>query len=159
MKNLLFFISFLTLVSCDNSETPESAFNLDTAIEFSVFNSSNEDLLDPANPQSIEISKIKLFYLVDGEKKEVYNQNLSSPRNFRVFKHEHEYRIGINLNDTHASEKPVTYIQWNNTDTDTLEVVYSRTNKSVIKSKVWLNGTQIWERGNNTIDAYKKLIK
>ncbi|AYN06162.1 hypothetical protein [Flavobacterium sp. 140616W15] len=159
MKNICFFFTLFTLLSCDNSNTEESSDNIDNAIEFSIFNSQNGDLLDSKNPNSLDISNIKLFYVVNGGKQEVYNQNLTYPRNFKVFKHENEYRIRVFLNNTETTDKPITYIQWNSSDTDTIEATFERTERSILKNKVWLNGNQVWERGNNTIASYFALTK
>lgn len=159
MKKLILFFTLLIFISCDNQEALLAADNIDTAVEFSIVNSSSEDLLDPANPNGMDVRNIKVFYLISGEKKEVYNGNLLNPRNFRIYKHEKEYRIGINLNESQTAVKPVTYVQWNTNDTDTLEVTYTRKNGSILKNTVWLNGVQIWERGDNTVDAYQVLLK
>ena len=102
---------------------------------------------------------IKLFYVIDGETQEVYDSNLDNPRNFRIYKHENEYRIGISPNYSKTEEKPVTYIQWNENDTDTIEVVYERTQNATVQNKIWLNGEQIWELGDNTIDPFFILVK
>ncbi|MGY0407599.1 MAG: hypothetical protein ACWIPJ_04490, partial [Polaribacter sp.] len=60
---------------------------------------------------------------------------------------------------TETSSKPVTYIQWNDIDTDTIAITCNRTKNSVQQNKIWLNAKQVWELGNNTIDPYFKLIK
>lgn len=159
MKNICFFFTLFMLHSCDNSNPEEFSNNISTGIEFSIFNSQNGDLLDPKNPNSLDVSNIKLFYVVNGEKQEVYNPNLTFPRNFKIFKHENEYRIRIFLNNTETTDKPITYIQWNSSDTDTIGANFDRTERSILKNKVWLNGDQVWERGNNTIDAYFVLTK
>lgn len=159
MKNICFFFTLFMLLSCDNSNPEESSDIIDTGIEFSIFNSQNGDLLDPKNPNSLDVSNIKIFYVVNGEKQEVYNPNFTYPRNFRIFKHENEYRIGVSLNDTETTEKTITYIQWSSTDTDTIEATFDRTGGSILKNKLWLNGDQVWERGDNTTDAYFALTK
>lgn len=159
MKNICFFFTLITLLSCDNSNPEESSDNIDNGIEFSISNSPNGDLLDPKNPNSLDFSNIKLFYVINGEKQEVYNPNLTYPRNFKIFKHENEYRIRVFLNDTETTDKTITYIQWNSSDTDTIEAAFDRNERSILKNKVWLNGNQVWERGNNKIDAYFALTK
>lgn len=163
MKNLLFIFAIITLFSCSKSNESEIPYgtNLDRGINFSVFNTENEDLLNPENPNHLDVSKIKLFYVIDGIEKEFYNPNLDNPRNIFIFEDETEnvYKIGIVLNDTETSERPITYIRWNDVDSDTVEATYERAPGAILKNKVWLNGEQVWERGDNTIDAYFILIK
>ncbi|MEX1383395.1 hypothetical protein [Lutibacter sp.] len=159
MKKLLIILAVTTFIACNKSNDTIDAFYLGSGLEFSISNANNEDLLNPENPNKIDTESIRIFYVINGEKVNVYNPNLTNSRNFLVFKHENEYRIGITLNHTETSEKPITYIQWNEGDTDTVEVVYNRTSNSVMQNIIWLNGEQVWEIGSNTVDPYFKLIK
>lgn len=161
MKNLLIILVVTALIACEKSNDMEAQYssNIEVGIEFSILNSQNEDLLNPENPNHLDVTKIKLFYLINGEKQEVYNPNLDSPRNFRIFKDENEYRIAVFLNHTETSEKPITYIQWNDSDIDTLEVDINRTQNSILQNEIWLNGIHIWERGDDTIEPYFVLRK
>lgn len=160
--SVFFILILLAIFSCSKDNEPEeqyNGFNFDAGMEFSVYNSQNEDLLNPENQSHLDSANIKLFYVINGEKKEVYNPNLDSPRNFMIYKHENDYRIRVFLNHSETSYKPITYIQWNDSDTDTIEVSYQRTQNATLQNKIWLNGEQIWERGDNTIDPYFVLTK
>jgi hypothetical protein len=159
MKKILIVLAVFALFACNKSNDMEEQFNLYAGLEFSVINSQNEDLLDTATANHIKASDIKLFYQINGEMKEVFDANMQNPRNFTIFKHENEYRIGVSLNHTETSDRPVTYIQWNENDTDTIEVIFNRTSNAVIQNKIWLNGNLIWELGDNTIDPYFILTK
>lgn len=160
MKNLLIILVAIMLFACSKSnEIEEQQYNLEVGVQFSVFNSQNEDLLNPENPNHLDVTTIKLFYVVNGENQEVYNPDLDNPRNFRIFKHENEYRISVILNHSETSGKTMTYIQWNNSDVDTIEATIKKTQNSLYKDEIWLNGIHIWERGNNTIEPYFVLRK
>lgn len=161
MKELIFLLTVVSFVSC--SETVElmpPGHSRNTSFEFSVYISQDVDLLDPSNPNHYEEEQIKLFYIVDETMIEVYNPNLDYPRNILIFHHEieDEYRIRVFLNDSDTSEKTITHVQWNNTDTDTIEATFKRSDRSLDVSKVWLNGLEIWDltMGDN---QYFKLIK
>lgn len=157
--SVFFILILLTIFSCSKNNEPEEQFNLSSSLEFSIINSQNEDLLNPNNPNHINVANIKLFYVIDGKSQEIYDSNMDNPRNFRIYEHKNEYRIRITTNATETAEKPITYIQWNENDTDTLEVLYERTQNAILQNKIWLNGEQIWERGNNTTDPYFILTK
>jgi len=162
MKYLFFFLSALIFASCtdDNEQfIINKHFNIDAKLEFSVFNTQNEDLLNPENSNHLNTSKIKILYVINEEIQEVYDLNADNPRNFMIYKHESEYRIKIFLNHSETADKPITYIQWNDSDTDTIEVSYQRTQNAILQNIIWLNGEQIWERGNNTVDPYFLLTK
>ena len=158
MKKIVLIVAVIALFGCNKSNEINDQFNLDNGIEFSVFNSIDEDLLDTSMPNHYEVNGIKLFYKVNGKTNEVYNSEMDNPRNYKIYKHENEYRIRVFMNNTETSEKPVTYIQWNNNDTDTIEVSYERTGNAILKRKVWLNGKQIWDRALNK-EEYYQLIK
>jgi len=159
MRCLLIILTATLLFACDKSDDPIRGVIVDTFIEFSVSNSQNEDLLNPENPNHIDAEGIKLFYVIDGETKEVYNSSLGYPRNFLVFEHENKYRIRVFLNDSETSDKSITYLKWSDNDTDTIEATFKRPTNGILKEKIWLNGDPIWERGDNTTDAYFELIK
>jgi hypothetical protein len=159
MKRILILIlAIMTVYGCDKTEEQNNNYNLDIVMEFSVFNTNDQDLLDTATVGHFNESVFKLFYVIDGEIHDVYNPNYDNPRNFKVYKHKNEYRIGIGMNYTESSEKPITYIQWNETDTDTIEAEYIRTDNAVMKNKVWFNGKLIWDRSLNQ-EEYYKIIK
>ncbi|HEY9114927.1 MAG TPA: hypothetical protein VIN10_09500 [Bacteroidales bacterium] len=159
MKKLIAIFAVITLFACNKTNDPADYFNLYAGCEFSVFNTQNEDLLDTTSANHLKASEIKLFYQIDGENNLVFNADMQFPKGFHIFKHENEYRIGIWLNHTETTDKPVTYIQWNENDTDTIEVIYNRTPNSIVQNKIWLNGVLVWELGENTIDPYFALIK
>lgn len=162
MKNLLIILTVTTFLACSDSNDSNEIkqfYNFDASLEFSVFNSQNEDLLNPKNPNHLNTSDFKVFYVINGEKQEVYDANMAYPRGFNIYEHENEYRIRIFLNHTDSEEKPITEIQWNDSDTDTLEVSYHKTGNAILQNIIWLNEEQIWERGDNTTDPYFVLTK
>ncbi len=134
-------------------------YNLDASLEFSVFSLQREDLLNPENPNHLNTENLKLFYVINGENQEVYNPNMDNPKSFKIYEYENEYRIRIYLNHTETADKPITYIQWNDSDTDTIEVSYQRTQNAILQNNIWLNGEHVWERGSNTVDPYFVLTK
>lgn len=154
MKKLVLFLALIPLFACSKTDEASPGYNLNSFFEFLVFNSQDVDMLDPATPDHYKAADIRLFYEDDG--------NMSSSRNFSIYKHENEYRIKVFLNHSDASEKPITYIQWNNIDTDpdtdTIEATFERTDHYCEVSKVWLNELEIWDQ--TMVDhQYFKLIK
>jgi len=160
MKNLLIILALTTLISCSKSNEMDSQYyNLDASLEFSVLNLQNEDLLNPENPNHLITENIKLFYVINGKKEEVYDPNLDNPRNFKIYKNGNGYRIRIFLNHSDTSDKPITYIQWSDSDTDTIKVSYLRTQNAILQNNIWLDGKQVWKRGDNLTNPYFVLKK
>ena len=156
MKKYIVLMISLMIIGC--SKENEDAFNLDVGVEFSIVNLDGEDILNPNHPNAIKESDIKLFYLIDGVKEEVYNANYDYPRNFMIYEHQNEFRIRIFQNYSDKEDKPITYIQWNDVDTDTIETTYERTSNAVLQRKIWLNGNLLWD-SNTGIEPFFVITK
>ncbi|WP_264535097.1 hypothetical protein [Flavobacterium sp. N1736] len=160
MKKILVFLTMITFFSCDNAgEKDILGLTDDTGAEFSVFNDQNEDLLNPENPNHLDISKIRLFYVIDGVSHEFQNLNVDDSSVLRIVKHENEYRIRILLNDFDKSEKTVMYIQWSETDRDMIESSFKRAYNLYKPGKIWFNKKLVWEFTFGIDQAYFKVIK
>lgn len=160
MKNIIIILSAIFIMSCNKEDdTPNTYTYISTDVEFSVFDSENEDLLNPENPNHINESDISIYYNIDGVIEEVNNPNSDYPRNFFIFKHENEYRLRVFINNTKTSEEPITYVHWNKVDIDTIKATFNRANNSIVQDKIWLNGKEVWEIGDNTTKPYFTLIK
>ncbi|QDH78127.1 hypothetical protein FKX85_03370 [Echinicola soli] len=158
-SRILFLLFFLAVTSCDKVDEPSDNTIIDTAVELAVKNEDGEDILDPSHPDAIDVEALRLFYKVDGEVQEVYDGNLSSPRNISHIEHQNEYRLRISLNYTESEEKPVTYLEWNENDTDTLEAVFRYPKNGVIQEEVWYNGDSIWNDSEVNTEPYLELTR
>ncbi len=158
MKKLIVFLAIISLFACDKSDDISPGFIVSIEFDFSVFNSQDEDLLDPTTPNHIEEDDIRLFYEIDGKILGVYNPYMDNPRNFMIYEHENEYRIKVVLNDSDATEETITHIQWNDDDTDVIKATFTRTRNIVSVSRVWLNDIEIWD-SNDSENRYYILIK
>lgn len=148
MKKILVFFIIIVFFGCDNSEENKDLCSYyNTTVRFSVLNSEHEDLLNPKNPNYLDVSKIKLFNVINGKTVEFYDPNLDSPRNFKILKYDYDdvYHIIVFLNYIDKSAKTATYIQWDEKDTDTLESTFNKTKCSTITNQVWLNGKLVWD--------------
>lgn len=160
MKKLILFLAITSFFACDKvDEILIRGFDQNTLFEFSVFNSQDVDLLDPTTPNHLEEDDIKIFYEIDGKMIEVYESHLDHPRKLFIFEHENEYRIRVFLNHSDTSDEPITYIQWNDDDTDTVKATFERAKNYLRISKVWLNDTEIWDMSSGWENQHFKLIK
>lgn len=145
MKKLLIILTILTFFACDsNDDNKDFYMYVNISTYFSVFNVQGDDLLDPENPNHIDTSKIKIFYVINGVKKELTD----NPKKYELYTKEQKninaYSIEVIMNDSEKIKKSITYVQWNEKDTDTIEATYVRDKKNVIYPKeVWLNGTLV----------------
>lgn len=156
MKNIVMLFTILLFLGC--SPEKQEDFNLNVGFELSIINETGEDLLDPNHPNAIKEENIKLFYVINDKVEEVYNPNLDNPRNFLIFKHENEYRIRIFQNYSETETKPITYVQWSDSDKDTIEASYDRYSNAIIQRKIWYNGTLMWPTSTN-LDPFFTIVK
>jgi hypothetical protein len=156
MKEFILILTLISLIACSKTDEKIPQVVLDVNFELSVFNSQNEDLLDPSTAYHFDTTEIKLFYReADGEILEVIDPQLDYPRHYRLYKHENEYRIDVGLNYSCIPDNSISYIQWNENDTDTIEAQFETSDGSVLMRKVWLNGSEIWDWTSNEEEYYK----
>ncbi len=146
----------MLLISC-NSDGNEQFF-IDTSITISVKDINGTDRLDPQNPNNLNESDIKLYYLKDGEAQEVFNGNLDHPKGFFIYEHQEEHRIAIFPNVDRSEEYPVTYIQWSEQDMDTIKCKIKRTSSSEVCTEVWFNNDLKWD-SSQPVERYFEITK
>lgn len=142
-----------TLFSC-NSDEVIRGFNYDATLNITVTNSSGHDLLDPANSDAFDQSKIKILYLVKGKLIQGDGGGTDNPRNFAISKQDNRYVMRVFLNSSEEEQYPETYIQWTESNTDIIKIEYNRSANSVTKKTVWLNNELV-----SSIDPYLKIVK
>tara|TARA_B100000795_G_scaffold259924_1_gene235318 strand:- start:27 stop:533 length:507 start_codon:yes stop_codon:yes gene_type:complete len=151
MKNLIFLLlASILIVSCSSNgnNNDNDYYNLDTDIIFTIKDSNGNDLLNPNNPNAYLSETVKIYYLKEnGETEEVYNSNLDASRNFKVITPENSgsdiYAFQLFPN-TYIMENAVTYIEWNDTETDTVKTNYRYGDNHTVCNKVWYNDTDVW---------------
>ncbi|TDP01557.1 hypothetical protein [Flavobacterium sp. 245] len=159
MKKLLIILTITTFFACDSKDDNDvNSFYLNTDIDFSVFNADGEDLLNPETPNHLDESQIKLFYVVNGVTEEFFEGNLDYPKNIRILKKGKQYVIGVGLNHS-ENGKSITYIQWNEKDTDTIEATFARGKTFIYPKDVWLNGKLVSEGTKRFDSPYVRLTK
>jgi hypothetical protein len=134
----------LFLNSCTNDEKPIVGANIYAFIDILLKDKNGNDLLGTSNyPEN----KIYANYLING--KIVQNDNngniLDNPSNISIIKQSGNHSAHINLNISNAEEYPITYIHWNETDTDTIKAQYTRAENSILLNKCWIYKNSTWE--------------
>lgn len=150
MKNIIFLLITILIVSCSSNDNnnDNNYYNLDTNIIFTIKDSNGHDLLNPINPNAYLSETIKIYYLKEnGDIEEIYNSNLTAPRNFSIITPENSgsdvYAFSLQPN-TYIMENAVTYIEWNESETDTIKTNYRYGYNHTICNKVWYNDINVW---------------
>ncbi|WP_343588436.1 hypothetical protein [Flavobacterium sp.] len=162
MKKLFIILTIFTFLACnsndDNRELkPKESIN--TSIDFSVFNAQGEDLLDSKNANHIDSDKIKLFYVINGNTKELVHNPKSQLIYVRKDNNINACIMRVVMNDIEKVKKSITYIQWNEKETDTIEATYVRGKNYIFPKEVWVNGALISNDVKYGETAYVVLTK
>ncbi len=142
MKSLILICSCLILFSC--TKNSDNSDNLDIYIDLKVETESGIDLLNPEAENSYNKENVKLLYLLNGEELNHSCGNCDHPKQYYIYEQDNRYimRIFPSLVKQDDESDPVTYIQWDESDRDTLQCKISRTDDGtpVSCTKIWLNG-------------------
>ena len=139
----------LILNSCSNNEKPINGINIGTVIGISLENSQGEDLV---GSEKYPAGKIYADYLINS--KIILNtSNAYMPANpnnvyISIGSEKKPIRVLIYLNHAASEEYPITYIHWNDTDTDTIKAQYIRSGGSVVLSNCWILENGNWKEIN-----------
>lgn len=138
-KIIILNIIAIFLASCSDENNKSGGVNIDVDVNIYLENSMGENLIDTDNYQSANFK----IYFYNNSVKEYLN-----PPNFFIINENNIVAMRLFLNDNKNEENPVTYIKWNETDTDTLKAHFNRSrgnNENVICDKVWLNDKLVWD--------------
>lgn len=136
----------LSLTGCEKNESVAGAFGIN--IQFSIRDSSGEDLLNPATPNSINEENTEHYYLVNGVKVRQYKGTADHPKGFNILKSttDESYYMGVGLNtDVPDGATATSILEYKNYPADTIEVKVHKTSKGNTYSDVKINGRVIKE--------------
>lgn len=161
--------------SCNNPSDPgKLCTNIDVATQIKVVNAKGENLLNQTTSGYYAPGDIRLYYLKDGVKSEVYNPSLTYPRNFLIIDNGNgDNLIEVFLNEGSTNnEITTTLLQWRNGDVDTLNALITREKNgigctSVICSQIYCNGKLKYDiktyqpvtSGNSIFDRFITISK
>lgn len=168
VKNFFIFTLIIFLFSCEKDGGHE-AVSVDTDIWLIVKDSIGNDLLNPSNPNAINIDNIKIIHEVNGEQVVYYDELMDYPKGIKVLERDGLYYLSFFVNTDVNSKQPVTYVQWNDSDIDKFSCEILRTESeygnssdwvggsSTYINKVWLNDKLVWttSQGERVIELIK----
>ncbi|RLJ76841.1 hypothetical protein [Pedobacter alluvionis] len=161
-QNLLFAVMILCTIGCKKSN-PSGGVLVDLTNIIRIVNKNGQNLLDPSTPGSFKKDDIKIYYLVNGQKTEIFDSKLDAPRQFTTFRVKEDYKMYPNeymmqiysnskgVIDQNGNEIATTYIEWNNANTDVIITQLRRSGASVSIDKVWCNGVVKWDIASTPI--------
>ncbi|MEM9831769.1 MAG: hypothetical protein AAF944_14105 [Bacteroidota bacterium] len=145
MKNKLVGYCFLAsiIMSCQEDDI---GYNLDTEFRFEMHNTNGESLLNPANSDAFEAHQIDIYYLIEGEKRKVYNGNYDLPENFSIGVDEltDRYVMTLGPNENPNESTSITFIEWNEDDIDTVACEFAIGKHYMVTTRITYNSQEVW---------------
>lgn len=141
MKSILFALIILLAVGCNKDDDCGcTIISLDANI--SLKSAAGADLLDPDNPDSYKKENIRIYHLINGDEKragvdDILYEDGDGINRYRTF-----------VNHEGSDEFPITYIDWSETDRDTIKSEIYRTDNQTRAIKIWYNGELMWDVEN-----------
>ena len=133
MKKSIFLLAIVLQISC--SKDNQNAAIVNAHIDLSIRSAESADVTNIGN---YRFDKMTVQYLVNGVKinpQSQGNQPLNISENSTAVK-----RFRFFLNHDEKEEHPITYIIWNNVDTDTIKAHFERKEGYLAYDKIWING-------------------
>jgi len=96
--------------------------------------------MDPFLENHIDVSKANIYYLINGVTIKQYNSSLDCPSNLCDIYDQGKRFAALYPYETSEEKYPITFIQWNETDIDTVKCHYIRGDGVVNLDSVWYNG-------------------
>ena len=135
----LALLSILCGFSCKKST--DNAVVIDAIVNIQIVDGQNKNLIGEAS--SVYFNDLKIYYLIDENKELFYRGNFDYPRGYALLEDANgEKYLRLFLNT--QGELPVTLIQFNDTDIDTIECEFIRKNGNINCAKIWYNDVLEW---------------
>lgn len=149
------YLLILGIIISSCSKKSQEMAVLDTYIDIKLTDMSGNDLLNSQSPNSYNNSNIEIFYLQNGSEQFYYCGNCDHQKGYYFFERDNKFvmRLFANFESQNNNSNPITYIQWNESDRDTIQCKYYRSGNgnSINCTKVWYNGEIAWENQGERI--------
>lgn len=166
MKKIVYGVLLLLLSSCGKDNPKICCMNVQGTLNIVYKNAQGQNLLDESTPGHYSTDDMKLFHIIAGQKKVVYNYNLDVPKGMSVIKEGiARLHVGFNLNDEgdiiHKDKKvtrgeSTSIIQLNESVIDTVKIQWESKPGSLMITKAWHKDKLVFDPSNkiNGLDNY-----
>jgi hypothetical protein len=100
-----------------------------------------------------------LFYSQGGRKIEVYDENLTHPRNLKLVEYPTEFRLIVFANVSQDIDQSTLFVHWNDVSEDTLICRFWKGENHLTIDKIWFNGEPVWDLNEDGDNRYFTIEK
>jgi len=160
MKKIIYLVGLFCLLGCQEDVEPEKVepeipltkdcFNLNTGIGLAFQNEKGDDLLFPSTENYFPFEKIKLYFNINGQVKEIYDPLMDYPRRLGLVTEKSPYLLSLTTyggkegitSDQDGIQKGenIAYLKLNDQITDTIRTEWEAGECYFVNRKLWYNG-------------------
>lgn len=140
MKFLNLVLIFAIFSSCEKDDQSQNVIN-DVSINIAVTQPDGVDLLDPSELNAYKKEDIDILIMKNGKLSNVSTPNRDYSNNYKIFKHENEFRLAI---FALPNEKEL-FVRWRGGTIDTLGYKIEFEGNSTKCTEVSFNGNIVWD--------------
>ncbi len=154
-NNTLIFIGILIFFAVSCKKSKNNSVVIDAVVDIQFVNEQNENLIGQV--ETVDFNNLKIYYLINGKSELFSKGNLEHPKGYMIFKDKNGKKI-VRLFLNTQGRAPITLIQFNKADTDTVKCEFYKKDGSIICKKVWYNNALKWEVNGNSSKNREILI-
>ncbi len=152
MKNSIIILITAIVMGCSSADKPISGVNIDAGIRLQIIDKDKNDLLNPNNPNALNLNNLHLYNVIDGKEVEVYNPLATAAKGFSLLIPEGKYTnymLSIPVNIEDKSTITTILLKWSKDSVDTIKTYIARGDNYVIATKYWYNDILIYDTENH----------
>ena len=131
------------------SDLPPRGTIISAHLDLRLLDLQGNDHLNPASPGAVDLSKIKVYYVIDGKEQLFYRGNLTAARGYLVYAPEETgeryYSLRLFFNIESKEEVTTTIVDWGDGHRDVFKVAFIRKENRISQRSIWLNDSLIFD--------------
>ena len=139
LSGIICLILFLSVLKGCSTEVC-GCVQFDTQVQFNFVDQEGHSLLNPDHPQAITERDVDLFFVESGHE-------VPAPGHFNIIHNKSTGRQYLQFSPNIEAEgsTPVAYLEFNNSERDTIKVSVHENDDITQVKKVWYNGDLRWD--------------
>jgi hypothetical protein len=159
MNNSIVLLVFASLLLTTCNKVPKNSAYVGGQIFIELQNQNGQNILIDSITSAIKFNDIQVYYGQDTVP--FYQPNLDCPRMLCRSEMNDIPMLSLFMNLGTGEQYPLTYIKWNEMDTDTFlcHMIQSENPNFIECDSVFLNGRLVYPEGHPIYDRYVKITK
>lgn len=148
MRNVFLFLSLFLAIACSSNDESKPMV-IDTYYTITLKDANGNNLLDPSFKDSFAHKEVVLYAADDKGIKtsNIYAEGVDVIKSVSINDNKSDYYISVNAGSYVAPDRYILYLGLPNGDLDKLDMKFSKSGQSQMKSEIYYNNKLIWKQG------------